>query len=139
MQTLLKICKNPEKYKNFNTVDKYITNKNLLKYLNQIGVIEIDEIIHTIQETIISNKEFNKLFNTDFNNTVYKFLKRNICELNQITIKASILKRIDILPRLTLDSKNYYYDEELESYEVAIDEIKFGKRTDYGIHMSKLY
>jgi hypothetical protein len=45
------------------------------------------EIIHTIQETIISNKEFNKLFNTDLNNIVYKFLKKNICESNQTTIK----------------------------------------------------
>jgi hypothetical protein len=33
MQTLqkykLEICKNPEKYENFNIVDKYINNKNL--------------------------------------------------------------------------------------------------------------
>jgi hypothetical protein len=57
----LEICKNPEKYKNFNTVDKYINNKNLLKHL---GVIEIEEIIHTIQGTIISNEEFNKLIST---------------------------------------------------------------------------
>jgi hypothetical protein len=94
------------------------------------------EIIHTIQGTIISNKEFNELFNTNLNNIVYK---RNICELNQTTIKASILKRIDILSRLTLDSRNYYYDEELKGYEVAVDETKFRKRTRYSIHMSKLH
>jgi hypothetical protein len=72
------ICKNPEKYENFNTVNKYINNKNLLKHLNQIDVIEIEKIIHTIQETIILNKEFNELFNTNLNNTAYKFLKKNI-------------------------------------------------------------
>jgi hypothetical protein len=110
----LEICKNPEKYENFNIVNKYLNNKNLLKHLNQIDVIEMKEIIHTIQETIISNKEFNELFNTDLNNTVYIFLKKNIYKLNQITIKASILKRMNILPRLILDPKNYYYDEELE-------------------------
>jgi DNA-binding ferritin-like protein (Dps family) len=130
----LEICKNPEKYENFNTVNKYINNKNLLKHLNQIGIIEMKEIIHIIQETIISNKEFNELFNTDLNNTVYKFLKKNICKPNQTTIKAFIL-----ILRLILDSRNYYYDEELEGYEVVVDETKFRKRTDYGIHMSKLH
>jgi hypothetical protein len=94
------------------------------------------EIIHTIQETIISNKEFNELFNTDLNNTVYKFLKKNICEPNQITIEASVLKRINILPRLTLDSRNYYYDKELKEYEVIINEIKFGKKLVM-VYMSK--
>jgi hypothetical protein len=53
--------------------------------------------------------------------------------------KAFILKRINILSRLTLDPRNYYYDEEQEEYEVIVDETKFGKRTDYSIHMSKLH
>jgi hypothetical protein len=99
----------------------------------------MNKIIHTIQGTIISNEEFNELFNIDFNNTAYKFLKRDICELNQTTIKASILKKMNILSRLTLDSRNYYYDEKLKDYEVAVDETKFEKRTGYGIHMSKLH
>jgi hypothetical protein len=46
---------------------------------------------------------------------------------------------MNILPRLTLDPRNYYYDEKLEGYEVTVDEPKFGKRTSYGIHMSKLH
>jgi hypothetical protein len=97
------------------------------------------EIIHTIQKTIISNKKFNKLFNTNLNNTAYKFLKRNINKLNQIIIKVSILKRIDILSRLTLNLRNYYYNKKLEGYEVVVDEIKFEKRTGYGIYMFKLH
>jgi hypothetical protein len=55
----------------------------------------------------------------------------HICELNQITIKVSIL---DILSKLTLDSRNYYYDEKLKNYEVAVDETKFEKRTKQEAH-----
>jgi hypothetical protein len=46
---------------------------------------------------------------------------------------------LNLLLRLTLDSRNYYYDEELEDYEVVVDETKFGKKTGYGIHISKLH
>jgi hypothetical protein len=42
-----------------------------------------------------------------------------------LSIKVSIL---DILPRLTLDSRNYYYDEELKGYEVVVDETKLEKK-----------
>ena len=65
------------------------------------------------------------------NRKTYTNLKKEVCKLNEDTIKDNILKRINKYPEQNIN--DCFFDEKEEVYEIYIDETLKNKKAGYTV------
>ena len=114
----------------------YFKGKTLSKKLLENG---IDSVHHLIEDdnTLLEFEKLNELFDTNWSKREYNNIKKNLCNKNETTIKEKILKRLNRRSEWDFAPEDFFYDEELQGYEIYIDESLKKKKAGYGIYMRK--
>ena len=132
----LKMAQNPTKRKEYEECNPTHFLKNTNSYIKLI-----EENINDIREIIKENKlinleELNNISKKEWSKKEYKTLKNEMCKNLEYDIKDYILKRINI-NEWKIDLDKLSYDEELQGYEIFIDESLKNEKAGYGIYYCK--
>ena len=132
----LKMIQNPAKKKEYEEYNPthFVKNTNVYIKLIENDVSNIKIIIN--QNKLINLEELNNISKMKWSQKEYKALKKEMCKNNDCNIKNFILKRLN-MNQWKIDTDKLIFDNELQGYEIFIDESLKNEKAGYGIYYRK--